>query len=51
MEVMRSGLLGHGRRLARIGLSAEPLAETAVVATEHATLDFHDLAIHPAGFR
>ena len=51
MEVMRSGLLGDGRPLARIGLAAEPLDDTAVVATDHATLDFPDLAIHSVDTR
>ncbi|MDX9861968.1 MAG: hypothetical protein RBS99_13740 [Rhodospirillales bacterium] len=48
LEIMRSGLLGNGRRLARIGLAAEPLDDTAVVATDDASLEFPDLAIHPA---
>lgn len=48
MEVMRAGVLGNGRRLAKIGAVVEILAETATAETGGASLAFHDLAIRKA---
>jgi hypothetical protein len=45
MDVIRSGLLGEGRRLAKIGVSAQVMDRPAVVRTDESELSFSDIAL------
>jgi len=47
IELSRSGLLGRGVRLAKIGLALDPTPDPARVEVERHALDFHDLVVRP----
>jgi hypothetical protein len=48
IELARSGLLGHGARLAKLGLRLEPTPDAVQVDAERHSLAFDDLLVHPA---
>ena len=45
MDILRGGVLGGGRRLARIGATADILPETATLSAADASLVFHDVTL------
>jgi hypothetical protein len=47
IELSRSGLLGRGVRLAKIGLALDPTPDPARVEVERHAFDFHDLVVRP----
>jgi hypothetical protein len=47
VELARSGLLGRGARLAKLGLALDPTSEPARVAADRHALDFYDLLVRP----
>ncbi len=48
LELGRSGLLGRGARLAKLGLALDPTDAPVRVEAERHTLAFRDLLLHPA---
>ena len=45
IELARSGLLGRGARLAKIGLTLAPAADAIRIEAERNVLAFHDLIV------
>jgi hypothetical protein len=49
MDVMRSGLLGGGKRLSKIGASAKSSDSPASVTVDESTLAFNEISLRKAG--
>lgn len=49
IELARSGLLGHGARLAKIGLELTPTADPVCVEADRNALAFYDLLVRATG--
>lgn len=47
IELSRSGLLGRGVRLSKLGLALDPTGDAARVEAERHALDFRDLVLRP----
>lgn len=48
MEIARSGILGNGKRLAKLGVVTEITDVTAIVATDESELTFSDISLRKA---